>query len=693
MTVRGDGHVSINGVRYLLDEGTPKHYVHKLPGILAHDERIMGTDDKRQAHVERLTWDITDWSGGEGNRVYYEDQPAVYDYGVGVNTRIPGQVGPRPKRDRTTFTHSATNTTDTGAYVRLFSGVGKLWLFANDKVGNGDGDNSWADKSPASLPTSHFITAAAADNENVYITSRKAGAASNDRLVGYSVDSGTTWRNMTTSEALNSASTVESSKNGYFGMAMHHGKLFAWTGRKLFTYDVANLTGSNALSSDQFRKVFDTGSEPGGKPEANTAWADVVDCGNAVAFFQSTPGNTQVYLYKQGVARPIWTKPGFTCKGISYNSGLIYLTGTFSAASSGGTPGHGAMYAIPLNNLSEIFLKWVRKTIDSNLQMQVANSSYGNQMMVCAAHTGRLWIYDLDYNSLSMLDDIGDELVDKATQETANQAGGTLVFANGDHRIGDVYSFGKFRIVAIYRPGTNATTCQTLHYYNDEPAQRVTTATSLNYHADSPEHDFGYPNDLKALLGFRVSFWPEGATTSGLVVDQRIRVQYALDDGPSPTFTTAATITSSTTPVNSTLGKVTIDLTSSTLKFTRLRVRILVDNTSNASAGTVKPPIVWAVTAESELLAYDEMYDLVLRIKDEENQTRRTNPKSKASLQRDVLVTAKKNRSFVAFIDGYLYREKGRVAATQTVMIDDLEDVIDRNAEGIMRVRLRVVPT
>ena len=711
MTIKGNAHVTINSVKYLLDTDVEDHYVHRLPGVFSHTDPYTSPDPKTRAHVKRLTWDITDWSGGEGNRVAYDDQQNKYDYGVGVDTRIPGQVGPRPKRDRRTVAVTSTDATTRTHYGRFADGGGKLYYFVDTKVYQAPGTYpaAWTSVSPTMESTNAF-TAACGDNELIYASAWKddGSGITAERTTMWSSDSGTTWQNLTSTETINGTDAGESGKNAFFDMVVHHGQLFAWTGRKLYSYDIANLNTvtPNSLSSDQYRKVYDTGSEPGGRVFGNTFWAGLVDCGTSLAFFASTTGRTMVYMYKQGVARPIFTKNGFTTKSIAYNSGILYVSGTFSAGSST-TIGHGAIYRIPLNSLSELPVKWVRQTVDSNLQMQIAGPGVGNQVYFCAAHTGRIFVYDLDYDGLSMLDDIGDDTTDKGTQELGCESGvdtgapgvDPIVFTSNSHRISDIYQWGGQRFIGIYRPDTSSETVnQIVSWYNDEPAQRMTTSTAMNWHGTSPENDFGYPADLKALLGVTVSFWPESAsTTSGLLANQQIRVQYALDKGNSITgagtnWTTAGTITSSTTPRNSTRGSVFIDLSASTLKFTRARFRVLVDN--NSTAG-VNPPIALAVRPECEVLEYDETYDLVLKIKDMKNQAggRISDRALKSNVMRDVLVTARKARNLVPFVDGFIYRENGRVAATQTVFIDELEDVVDDIAEGIMHVRLRVVPT
>lgn len=687
--LKGQGHVSINGVQYLLAEDLQRHYVHKIPSLFSHGEDIEGNPGKLQPRVERMLWSMSDFVGGEGNRVFYGDEENVYDYSVALNTRIPGQFTARPKRD-----HQSQNITtgDVTAPIRLTGAVGQLWYAGGTNVGVGDGDNAWTNKDPT-LPTSHLISAITGDHSNLYLTSWKGGGGvTNDRLVFYTAD-GSTYYNLLVNETINGTDTAESSKHGYFGLALHNGRLFAWTGSKLFSYDVFNLnadTPTRYLTSDQYRKVYDSGDDVVNKVTTNKFWADVVNCGNSVVFFAATPGRSVFYQYKSGVARPIWEcPPGFTVKSIAHANGIIIAAGTFSAGTQGATPGHGAIYALPLDSLRPIFLKWVRKTVDSNLQMQVASASVGNQVQICAAHTGRMWIYDADYNGFTMLDDLGAN--DGTTQETGKESGtAVLTWANNAERIGDCITWGKYRVYAIYNPNSGSSTrYQTLHYYNDEPAQRMTTATSMNWFLNSPEHDMDYPEQQKVLLGFHVQFQIESrSTTSGLLANQQIRIQYALDYGQSPSWTTADTITSSSTPAGA-RGRYFIDLTSSTLRFFRLRWRALVDN--NSTPG-VQPPIVLDVTVETELSAYDETFDLLLRMKDMTAQTRVASKSPKGNIMRDQLVTARKARNIVDFIDGYGYRESGRVASTQRVFIDSIEDVIDRNGEGVMAVRLRVVP-
>lgn len=687
--LKGGGHVSIGGVQYLLNEQPDgSHYVHNIPGLFSHEERVEGDSPKLQPRVERLVWSMSDWVNGEGNRVFYQNDEATYDYAVGINTRIPGQFTVRPKRDH----QSADITTgDVTAPIRLTGAIGQLWYAGGTNVGVGDGDNAWTNKDPT-LPASHLITAIAGDHERLYLTSWKGGGgAANDRLMFWTAD-GSTYRNLLVSETINGTDTAESSKHGYFGLALHNGRLFAWTGSKLFSYDVFNLStdsSTTTLSSDQYRKVYDSGDDVTKKVTTNQFWADIVNCGQSVVFFAATPGRSVLYQYKQGVARPIWECPvGFTVKSIAHANGVIFACGTFSAGTSGGTPGHGVLYALPLDNMRPIRLKWVRKTVDTNLQMQVASSSFGDQILVCAAHTGRIFVYDAEYNGFSMLDDLGGN--DSTNQETAKEAGtATLTFVNNAERIGDIISWGKYRVAAIYSPSGAATRYQTLHYYNDEPGQRQTTATNMNWFINSPEHDFEYPDQQKVLLGFHVQFQVEDTnTTSGLLANQQIRIQYALDKGQSPSWTTAATITSATTP-SGTLGRVFVDLTSSTKRFFRLRWRAIVDN--NNTAG-VKPPIVLGVTAEAELSAYEETFDLELRIKDMTAQTRVSSKSPKANIQRDTLIAARKARNIVDFVDGYIYREFGRTASSQKVFIDSVKDSISRNGEGVMKVRLRVVP-
>ena len=704
--IKGAGHVLLNTKKYLLDESIEGHYVHRMPSVFMRDGRIQGAIDKKNAADKRLQWSMSDWVGGEGNRVFYEDYPNVYDYGINTNPRIPGQVTSRPKRWRATVAVASTDATTRQHYGRFFDAGGSLYYGVDLKLykatdGAAGVAATWANVAPT-LEATNAFTAGCGDHENLYVSWWKddGSGASAERLTGYSVDDGTTWRNLTTSETIDGTDTGEASKNAFFGMTIHDGRLFAWTGRRLFTYDVANLTGSNALAADQYRKVYDVGAEPAGRVFGNVFWADIVDCGTSVCFFQSVIGRTMVYQYKGGVTRPIWTKPGFTTKSIAYNGGNLYIAGTFSAGSGSSNPGHGAIYMIPLDSMREVFLKWVRKTVDTDLQMQVANGGAGDRVHFCAAHTGRIWTYDGDYNGFSMLDDLVGN--NGSTQLTAAESddggGGTMAFTTNDHRISDVFAWGPFVYIGIYRPATSSETVnQILAYPNDEPAQRAKIAIDAELASPScflisPEHDFEFPNDVKLLLGFHVSFLVEDtATTSGLLANQEIRVQYALDDGQNPTWVTAGSTLISTTslPTGGAQGRLYIALTSSALKFFRLRWRVIVGN--NATNG-VRCPIVYDVTPEAELCSLEEFYDLILRMKDETAQTRVSERGKKSNLLRDELISLRRDKTVFAFVDGYRYREAGRTATSVQVFIEELEDVIQRNAEGSMAVRLRVVP-
>ena len=152
--IKGSGHVTLDGTKYLLDESAGGHYVHRIPGIFAHDEQLIGAPDKRTARIKRLTWDMSDWSGGEGNRVFYEDYPNVYDYGIGTNPRIPGQLTSRPKRYRATVAISSTDATTRSHYGRFFDGGGKLYYFVDNKIykatdGAGGLPATWSNVAPS----------------------------------------------------------------------------------------------------------------------------------------------------------------------------------------------------------------------------------------------------------------------------------------------------------------------------------------------------------------------------------------------------------------------------------------------------------------------------------------------------------------------------------------------------------------
>jgi hypothetical protein len=364
----------------------------------------------------------------------------------------------------------------------------------------------------------------------------------------------------------------------------------------------------------------------------------------------------------------------------------LVTSGTDTAAQ-----GAGALYAIPLDTLREIDLGYIREfdgDTAGGLLMTKGAGSYGAQTLMAGGGTGRLFVYDMKHDAITMLDHLKD----------APAGGDSLDFdGNPNERVGDMITAGPNRLAAIFRPNSSsagADIYQILTWEDDQPTNRETDgqmasdSTTLNY-LESAEWDYNFPLSMKMLHGFHVTFLVEdSATTSGLLANQQIRVKYS-QDGKS--YVTAGTITSATTPVG-VIGRAFIAV--SAAKFYRLRVRFEVDN--NSTDG-VKPPIVYSIVAESSLGEWQEEWDIVVRVKDEPVGNARSRARRyEGGKIRDYLEDLFQARSTVTFLDGYRYRKERKGGSigytTHTCKLIAFEDTITKLGEGSCRVVLRAVP-
>jgi len=132
------------------------------------------------------------------------------------------------------------------------------------------------------------------------------------------------------------------------------------------------------------------------------------------------------------------------------------------------------------------------------------------------------------------------------------------------------------------------------------------------------------------------------------------------------------------------------------VSYYRLRVKYEPDN--NTTDG-VKPPIVYSVLRESSLGEWIEEWELVVRVKNESQNTRPKNRQFSGSLLRDNLEDLFQARVPVTFLDGYRYGKHGMLATTplgytsHSVKLVEFEDQIEKLAEGSARIVLRALPT
>jgi len=463
----------------------------------------------------------------------------------------------------------------------------------------------------------------------------------------------------------------------WIGGCMFQGRLYLWTGRKFWEANVDatlpltlnngyNLAGNNGIDLD-YSKF--------GSTAVGGWWGDSVAGDDRVFALLGMGGKTIIYHYYRGAFTDIWNlPPGFTVKSMVYQNGVLYVAGHWSG--EGTADGYAGLYALDVNRMQPLFLNYFRKQQNTNLQMEEMAPSYGNQIMAAAAVSGKLFVYDSEFNAVSMLDD--------------------LVLTGGD-KVSDMVTIGPKRLVAIYRATGAASTAFTTYCYSmDEPPSRESVGTVTGFF-ESPQYNFAQPHLTKGLVGFYAVWTVEDATTtSGLLANQRITIEYAVDGG---TYTALTAITSATTPSSGVKGRhfIAVPSGSTTVKFFNLKVKVTLDN--NASTG-VKPPILESVIAVALPVDFVNLWQLALDLRDEDStqpeRNRVVNRGAKASVLRDLLRAIATNRKAVTFVDGYRYAGRagfGTQSSSHTVFLEVMQDSIDRNAEGVMRVRLRELPT
>jgi hypothetical protein len=240
---------------------------------------------------------------------------------------------------------------------------------------------------------------------------------------------------------------------------------------------------------------------------------------------------------------------------------------------------------------------------------------------------------------------------------------------------------------ATYQPQTGTGTSLQVLSWDDLLRENRDGTQPIEATVESGTWDFGLPHEIKALTGVYLTFEvTDDDTPSGLVADSRVTVSYSVDGGA---FVDLQTVDSTTESIIKGRTFQLISDGDATVTFTRLKLKATLDN--NETSDT-QPPVVFSVTAEAQLVAYAETWDLVLQLEDEPGHERPSHRQVRADELRDNLLELVTNRAFVTFLDGGRYTLPG-VFSTHTVILEDPTDIIDTQAQGTMRLRLRAVPT
>ena len=153
MSISGGAHVSIGDVPYMLDKSKPQPYKHGFESLFAQSTAIAGEVAKQQLRPEKMLWYITDWSGGEGFRIYYPQQPARYDKGSLMNVTQRGIITTRTRRYRTALARAGSAAT-TATRPAGGSAWNKAMVFWGDNLIYASDARGWV-ASTSSIPATY----------------------------------------------------------------------------------------------------------------------------------------------------------------------------------------------------------------------------------------------------------------------------------------------------------------------------------------------------------------------------------------------------------------------------------------------------------------------------------------------------------------------------------------------------------
>jgi len=392
-----------------------------------------------------------------------------------------------------------------------------------------------------------------------------------------------------------------------FGMAMLEGQVYAWNGAALFKYDSTETLP--IIHDDLVHKVhqpFSSGGEFGG----------IAASDNSIIYFTAGNGFTEVFEWRFSsstssfIPRPIWKpSPGFTARFMVSTMGVFYLLGDWVD--------QAAIFGMSAVNREPLFLSYVGQAFGGSgnpLTPTALCGSYGTSVLVgmTDGDTNYYFVYDAELDSLTPLDQ------QATSDEGLNLAVST--YRNRRVAVGSVGTTGKAR------------------WWK----QDFDTPTR-SWEWVSSGWNLGYPMDEKLLFGFEVVQDPT-------IAAGQIQVLYQKDEDGS--WVSAGTTAAGVKYTN-------LDKSTDNVKFRNLRVRML--GTAGARC--------FSITARTYINAYQELWRLVVKMRDEDPTNRPATRQARAAKLREWLNELAKAKSVVTFLDGRVNPAKGKYS-THTVVVE-----------------------
>ncbi len=658
MALSDGSHVSIDGEEFKLAIDEPQHYNHRYISLFSPATAIAGEVAKDNIRQEKIVWSITDWSKGEGAVVYFPQNPAQYDVASLMNVTKRGQLTTRPQRYRDLTARAGSNAdtakrpAGSSAYTHAIIGWEDNILAASDGVTFTAAQDATPDMSTANFSD------AVSDGTNVAFLERE-NVTSNIPVVSADA-SPTTW-----------ADTESGSHGGPgVGCVVDGVPYTMQDSTTLQIFKKASVMDTS--SSWEATTIYNTGIDPVGTWGTNF-WTSATAAETSSYWSYSTKTHGFVWEVRADVGRPFWTAPvGFVIKKLIYHMGVLFAVGNQQASGSS----FATIWAIPISTRTPLIVSQPRQHQNTSLDtFSVGCAGNGPHLFVADEDTGKIFLYDIERDATMLFDD----LVNGGT-------GDGMDFVADTDKIAFLAMHGARLFGATWTPGEANTSLQTFGY-DDLEVQNRDDSQSISATLETAEWDFGLPMETKSfnrvIVNFKVT---DTGTTSGLVANSRIRIDYSADDASYTQI--GSTITSATTP-SGTKGRVVLAAPTgtSTVLFTRLKIKITLDNNSSA----VAPPILYSVQVEAEPAAYEEVWDLALRVDDEETSNERPINRNKRGHQlRTLLNTIKTNKDTVTFLDGFT-DPYNNTTSSHTVRIDDLDHDVRADGTGVTRVRIRAI--
>lgn len=394
MAIKGGAHVQIGAYEYMLDRSKPEPYNHRFESLFSQTTAIAGEIAKQQLRPEKMLWYMTDWSGGEGFKIYYPQEPTRYDVASLMNVTQRGILTTRARRYRFSVARNSTVTTT----VRRPAG-GSAWnkalIFWGDNLIYSKSATGWTAKiGGANLGLAHDFFDC--DTDGRYL------------VTGVVADSSTAASFLPSSDGSLAAPTVSdinSSTNMDVSTVAEilEGVVYCWA---LNVSTLQLRKGVGAGTANAFSTlVYNSGIVPAGN-WGTDYWTDIESAENALYMSFGTPSSSVVLESRQDIGRPFWTgPPGFTIKKLMYHAGVLFCIGSQAAAGKK----FAAMWAIPLSTRAPIFIAAPRRHKNTELfEWTIGCPGYGSNIFIADANSGKIFIYDIENDALSLFDDLAN---------------------------------------------------------------------------------------------------------------------------------------------------------------------------------------------------------------------------------------------------------------------------------------------